>query len=298
MKKKWHWLILFLPALLGFILQLWFNNGQMVNPIVYVRVDVGTLVFLLGILISVISLVVNIVRQNIQKTHNEVIRNADEERRRFLRRLDHELKNPLTAIMAGLANLKTDNTEQEKSLSSIEAQTRRLSRLVTELRKLSDLETRDIDQGPVDLNLLLDEVFCLTKEKPEAAKLELNCVIPHAPWPLPKIQGDYDLLFLAVHNLLDNAIKYSDPGGTVELRAFEDRDNVLIEVADTGIGIPADEQPLVWEELYRGNSARRIQGSGLGLALVKAVANRHKGQINLRSRPNEGTVISLRLPIH
>ena len=80
------------------------------------------------------------------------------------------------------------------------------------------------------------------------------------------------------------------------MRAFEDGSNVVIEVADSGPGIPKEEQPHIWEELYRGEGARGIGGSGLGLALVRAIVTRHEGTINLRSRANEGTVFTIRLP--
>jgi two-component system OmpR family sensor kinase len=110
------------------------------------------------------------------------------------------------------------------------------------------------------------------------------------------VPGDRDLLFLLFHNLLDNALKFTQPGNTIELRAFEDGSKVVVEVADTGPGIPEKEVPLVWEELYRGENARGVPGSGIGLALVRAIAERHYGQVSLRSRVGQGTVFTLHLP--
>jgi two-component system OmpR family sensor kinase len=81
------------------------------------------------------------------------------------------------------------------------------------------------------------------------------------------------------------------------VRAFEESSHVTVEVADTGPGIPEADVPHVWDELYRGVDARGIQGSGLGLALVRAIVERHNGRVNLRSRSGEGTVFSVRLPI-
>jgi two-component system OmpR family sensor kinase len=100
-----------------------------------------------------------------------------------------------------------------------------------------------------------------------------------------------------MHNLLDNAIQYTQPGDTIEIRAYEDGSTVVLEIADTGPGIPEAEVPHVWEELYRGEGARGTPGSGLGLALVRAVVERHHGQLGLRSRVEQGTVVSMRLPI-
>jgi two-component system OmpR family sensor kinase len=153
-----------------------------------------------------------------------------------------------------------------------------------------------VEHSPVDVPALLHEAFSMAQEQPGAAERHLNLSIPQAPWPLPKIQGDPDLLLLAVHNLLDNALKFSRPGDTLELHAFEDGAEIVIEVADTGPGIPEDEQPHVWEELYRGEGGRGIPGSGLGLALVRAIAERHNGRVSLRSRLGQGTVFTLRLP--
>jgi two-component system OmpR family sensor kinase len=104
-------------------------------------------------------------------------------------------------------------------------------------------------------------------------------------------------LFLALHNLVDNAIKYSRSGDTIEVRAFEDGAAVVIEVADTGQGIPDNELPQIWDELYRGQGARGLPGSGLGLALVRTIVERHGGVVGVRSRQGQGTVFTMRLPI-
>ena len=127
-----------------------------------------------------------------------------------------------------------------------------MSRLSSDLRKLAEIEVRQVERLPVDIPALLQEAFQMAQEQPGAAERTLNLSLPQAPWPLPTIQGDADLLLLAVHNLLENSLKFSSPGDTVELRAFEDGQEIVIEVADTGPGIPDDEQPHVWEELYRG----------------------------------------------
>jgi two-component system OmpR family sensor kinase len=226
-------------------------------------------------------------------------REAVEERRRFLQRLDHELKNPLTAIRVGVANLAGDppRAARQEALTTVEAEVLRLSRLTSDLRKLADLETRPLEQAPVDAAELLEEVVAVAQDQPAAAGRQLTLVLPRAPWPVPTILIDRDLLFLALYNLLDNALKFTHPGDTVEVRAFDDGNTVVIEVADTGPGIPEDEIPRVWEELYRGREARGVPGSGLGLALVRAVIERHGGQVTMRSRVGQGTVVRVTLPI-
>ena len=233
---------------------------------------------------------------------------AAQDRLRFLARLDHELKNPLTAIRAGLANLEqatgmracsgpAPGDEGGAALASVSAQADRITRLVSDLRKLADLEAQALETAPVDLPGLLAEVAEAIGDLPGASQRSIRVTVPQAPWPLPPIEGDRDLLFVAVQNLAGNAIKFSAPGDTVEIRASEDGEALLIEVADTGIGIPGDEIGQVWEELARGRAARSLPGTGIGLALVRVITARHGGRVAIRSRHGQGTVVSLWLPL-
>jgi two-component system OmpR family sensor kinase len=228
---------------------------------------------------------------------------AAQDRLRFLARLDHELKNPLTAMRAGLANAgqalgrpaAVDGARI--ALTSVSGQADRITRLVSDLRRLADLEALQIEMAPVDLSRLLGEVAEASAGLPGAGERSIRASVPQAPWPLPLVGGDRDLLFVAVQNLVANAVKYSRPGDTLEIRASEDGDAVLVEVADTGIGIPADEVGQVWEELARGRAARAIPGTGIGLALVRVIVARHGGRVAIRSREGQGTVVSVWLPV-
>ena len=227
---------------------------------------------------------------------------ASRDRLRFFMRLDHELKNPLTAIRAGLANIEQTGglvlagAGTAAALASVSVQADRIARLVGDLRKLADLETQRIETAPVDLTSLLDEVADAVTEIPAARERVIRVTVPRAPWPLPLVEGDRDLLFIAVQNLVANAVKFSAPGDTVEVRASEDGDALLLEVADTGAGIPADEIGQVWQELARGRAARSLPGTGIGLALVRVIVIRHGGQVAIRSRAGQGTVVGIRLP--
>lgn len=279
---------------------LW-NVEGLDNPILYARADVGTIMLLLGALLSLLvgaGLAARALAERLRTGAADARAQAAEERRRFVQRLDHELKNPLTAIRAGLANLSNapGSAVHAEALASVEAEVLRLSRLTADLRKLAELETRPLERAPVDIAQLLREAVALAEEQPGAEARTLTLTLPQAPWPLPAVLGDWDLLFLGVYNLLDNAVKFSSPGDTVEVRASEEGAFVIVEVADTGPGIPQDELERVWDELYRGQSARGIPGSGLGLALVRAVVERHGGQVSLRSRAGHGTVVRMRLP--
>jgi two-component system OmpR family sensor kinase len=272
-------------------------------PIVRLRADLGTWLALLGGLLSLLALTGVVVwaaaGRRLDRALTEARQAQAEAHRRFLRRLDHELKNPLTAIRVGLANLVgiPPGEAQGQTLASVEVQVSRLSKLAADLRKLADLETQPLDRAAVDLNELLSEVVTLTKQRPESEEREIALALPQAPWPLPQVPGDRDLLFLAVYNLLDNALKFTRPGDTIEMRAVEDGRVVTVEIADTGPGILEDELPHVFEELYRGQGARGTEGSGLGLALVRAIVEQHRGTVSVRSREGEGTVFTLHLPL-
>jgi two-component system, OmpR family, sensor kinase len=224
---------------------------------------------------------------------------ASEDRLRFLLRLDHELKNPLTAIRAGLANIQSAEAAAgaADALASVSAQTDRIARLVGDLRKLAELETQPIEAAPVDLPGLLHEVAEAVGEIPAARERNILVTVPQAPWPLPLLEGDRDLLFIALQNLVANAVKFTGPGDTVEVRASEDGEALLVEVADTGTGIPPDEIGQVWQELARGRAARSLPGTGIGLALVRVIVARHQGQAAIRSRDGQGTVVSVRIPV-
>jgi two-component system OmpR family sensor kinase len=273
----------------------------------YALVAPGLLAGLAGLLGTVVLAVVALVRQRDAAAAGAAVRDAvaaaAEDRRRFLLRLDHELKNPLTAIRAGLANIEqagdmtTAGTSAGAALASVSAQANRITRLLGDLRKLADLETREIETAPVDLPGLLLEVEETVTALPEAGERIIRVSVPRAPWPLPLIDGDRDLIFIALQNLVANAVKFSAPGDTVEVRASEDGSWVLLEVADTGAGIPEDEIGEVWQELARGRAARSLPGTGIGLALVRVVVTRHGGQTAIRSREGRGTVVSIRLPV-
>jgi two-component system OmpR family sensor kinase len=293
------WLLFLIPAGLALLVKVFMALGLIDNAVVFVRIDIGTLAVVFGgFLTSVLFVIWGVLLWQERQYHQDMVNlqaRSAEEHRQFLQRLDHELKNPLTAIQAALVNL----SEQENSttVESIKTQTYRLSRLVADLRKLADLETRPIERSAVDLSQVLKDAVVIVQEQPESAERSLRLSLPQAPWPLPYVLGDHDLLLLALLNLLTNAVKFSQSGATIEVRASEDAEMVIIEVADTGPGIPPEELPYIWQELYRGQSARGIPGSGLGLALVKAVTERHGGQVNIRSRINQGTIVTLRLPV-
>lgn len=212
---------------------------------------------------------------------------------RLLSRLDHELKNPITAILAGVTNLEPS----QPAAASIRTQAERLSRLLTDLRRLGEVRSAALELSRIDLETLIEEVIEAVRELPEAAERSVAVAFPRAPRPLPRVMGDADLLFLALYNLVANAVKYSSPGDAIDVRGLEEAGTSVIEVADAGRGIPEADQARVWEEFARGTEATDVPGSGLGLPFVRAIVERHGGTVELRSRAREGTLVRVSLPI-
>lgn len=305
MRDAGPWIVVATPAVIAVAIVLATRSAGTTSDRLVVRISAlpGDWLIAFGVTISVLLGMGTAIwqwRDRVAiRTLTRQRRRAATNRRRLLQRLDHELKNPLTAMRAAMANLSAPDHGHERAdaLRSIEEQVVRLSRLTGDLRKIAELETQAVDRAPVDLTDLLEEVMEVIREQPQAAHRELALHIPSAPWPLPKILGDRDLLFLALFNLMDNAIKFTKRGDTIDLRGREDSGSVIIEVADTGPGITDDDLQLVWHELYRGQRSRGIAGSGLGLPLVRTIVERHGGAVAIESRVDQGTLIRLSLPV-
>lgn len=306
MVKFWKYLVtLCLPLLIGSITSVVINYWPKYNPVIIVRIELSMLIFLVGFLVTLAFCFAFFMSRKNQihykKQLTEIDKIYDQQHQRFIQRLDHEMKNPLTALHTILTNLNDANTLEEIRL--IEQNSRnaieRLTRLLGDLRKLSELQTRKLEYLKIDIPNLLEETLDAAQSIPIHQNRHINLVVSQVPWTLPPITGDRDLLGLAIYNLLDNALKYSAPGDKLEVRALEDGRNIVIEVADNGIGIPPEDTSRVFEELYRGTNARGIPGSGLGLALVKRIISLHNGEITLRSRQhdNRGTIFTIRLPV-
>ena len=238
--------------------------------------------------------------QRVAQAAQEVESRLGAERGRLLGRIDHELKNPVMATNLALDALRAAPPGSPQAGDAVEVlatQSARLGALLTSLRKIADVEHRDLDIEPVDLGELLTAVRDACSTTPSGRQRQWSLNLPQAPWPLPAIAGDPDLLYLALYNLADNAVKYSRPGDRIEIRADESEGGIGVVVADTGAGIPAEEVPGVFDELSRASTARGIPGQGLGLALVRSVVGRHGGRVHLDSRIGVGTSVSLWLPV-
>lgn len=298
-------LLILLPLIFGvlasFVAQAIWNPV----PILLFKIDVGILAFLAGMIITLFLLAFRLGAAGNEKRASKLIeeslRESEQGRQRFLRRLDHEIKNPLTGLRAALVNLQEsgDSAERQRASENASRAVERLTRLLTDLRKLSDLEERPIERIPVDVPDLLEDVVEAARALPAYAGRNINLLITKVPSPFPSVTGDRDLLVLAVYNLVENALKFTSAHDSLEVRALENGKAIVIEVADSGAGISSEDQSKIFEELYRGSNAQSTEGSGLGLALVNRIVALHGGVVDVRSnqRQPRGTVFTVRLPV-
>jgi two-component system OmpR family sensor kinase len=269
-KKSWIFLALtLLPVLLGIAASLLAQGIWTPIPVLVFKMDVGVVIFIVGLGISLLLLAIWVgVTSTTGKTSrliDNAIQDAEQGRRRFLRRLDHEMKNPLTGLRAALVNLQEAQSKDERIRAGENAKRaqERLSALLTDLRKLADLEERQIERARVDVPDLLNDVVDAARSIPIYEGRNINLFITKVPSPFPCVIGDRDLLVLALYNLVENALKFTPLDEPVEIRALEDGRSIFVEVADSGPGIQSEELPKIFEELFRGSNARGIEGSGL-----------------------------------
>ncbi len=222
-------------------------------------------------------------------------------RRDFIANISHELKTPLSAIRGYTETLR-DGAMQEPEASSrflgrILQQCSRLQTLLEDLLTLSRLENLEghLERRTVDLERILDD--CLETLAPQIAEKQIHLEVEESP--IPTLSGDAEALQRLFINLLDNAIKYNRKGGQVTVQLKPEPDRVVIQVHDTGIGIPAASIDRVFERFYRVDKGRSRDegGTGLGLAIVKHVAQIHGGRVEVESRLGEGSTFRIFLPV-
>lgn len=304
--SRYRWLLgIVLPVVLGLMALFITRLIWQPEKVLVFKVGVGGAILFAGLLVAFLLAAVALGRlQSDRHARNRIVtaeREQEAAHRRFIRNLDHEIKNPLTVLQAELASMREvgDQAEHRRAENNAQAAVTHLRRLLADLRKLSDLDERPLERLPVDVPDLLKEMIEAACSLPVYAQRQVNLLISKVPWSLPPVTGDRDLLGLAYYNLIDNALKFSAEGNQVEIRARDDGPWLVVEVADSGPGIPAGELTQVFEELYRGSNVHGVTGSGLGLALARRIVQLHGGTVSVRSRQNgvDGTVFTVQLPV-
>lgn len=224
-------------------------------------------------------------------------------RKEFLSNVSHELRTPLSylkgysqALDEGMVKTEAD---QKKTIQVIRHEADRLTRLVEDLFDLTQMDEGRLRllKNEVDLNQLIRKMIHTLEPIARAKGIQLAY---EASTPLPMMEGDEGRLSQVMFNLLDNAIRYTPSEGKINVSAEIQNDFIKIDVSDTGAGISEKEQSRVWERFYRveKSRARELGGTGLGLAIVKQIVQGHHGQVEIESKEQAGTTITVKIPIN
>lgn len=220
-----------------------------------------------------------------------------ERQKRFSASAAHELKTPLATILVNLEVLeldgKTSPDRMEKVLTIVKANTERMIRLVEDLMRLTSDKDHEMEE-----EVELSEVFAITlyELSPLIRKKDLTVSIENTPDI--SLTGSRVMLYRVMSNLLENAAKYNREHGSISIVTGRDDNGVTVKIEDTGIGIPEEALPHIFEPFYRVDQSRSraVGGAGLGLPLVKDIVEKHGGEVAVKSAAGEGTTFILRFP--
>ncbi|HHX87538.1 MAG TPA: cell wall metabolism sensor histidine kinase WalK, partial [Firmicutes bacterium] len=229
---------------------------------------------------------------------NQITRNL----KNFAANVSHELRTPLTSLsilVKSMQEYTMDHWQQQEFLQDMDRELDRLINLVQDLLELTKVEHfRDTKK----------EVFCLVKLtleiinqiKPRFNRQDLRLITQDFPSPPVHIYGSPFQMRLVIHNLMDNAIKHTAPGGWIRVSITLEGSGVIIKVEDTGCGIPDEDLPYIFERFYRVDRARSRSGggTGLGLAIAKEVVEAHGGRIWVETSTGKGSAFFVYLPRH
>ena len=218
----------------------------------------------------------------------------DKIRRDLVASIAHELRTPVAVLQAGHEALLDGVTEPTpEELGSLRDEVLRLARMVDDLQTMAaaDAAIFQLTRRPRDLADIAGSAADSLARRFEAAEVALDRQLAPAP-----ALADERWMHQVVTNLLSNSLKFTPAGGTVTIRTRQEGPGAVLEVADTGVGIPADELPRIFDRFWRGQAAAQTSGSGIGLAVAAELAWAHGGTLTASSQPGEGTSLTLTLP--
>jgi signal transduction histidine kinase len=244
--------------------------------------------------------------ESLQSSYRELehafdeLRQLDRMKSELIQNISHELRTPLTFIK-GYVELLRDGEmgelldAQKSAIQIVANKADALSRLVDDIISMLQAGREQVSTRLVSLARIGREAVQAAQPSAREAGLSLIAEIDEN---LPAVVGDERRLAQVLDNLLQNAIKFSNPGGTITVRMRTEEDRVCTEVQDTGIGIPADQLSRIFDRFYQvdGTTTRRFGGTGLGLAIVKQIVEAHGGQVGVKSKPDRGSLFYFRLP--
>lgn len=244
-----------------------------------------------------------ILRDNITDAY-QALEKKDREKSEFTYKVTHELRAPLSAIQSLLKSIEEGYAGEisEKAKELVIRSEKRTGFLLTLVKDLLDLVTgkigmlRERDSKPVDINEAVKRTLHLMQEKVKAKNIKLTVNTTEQPVCLNIIPDDLDIILT---NLIDNAVKYTQKNGAITINTCSTDDKIMIEVSDTGIGVHKDDVNKIFDEFYRASNAKAVEidGTGLGLTIVKNLVKRHGGNIDVNSELGKGTTVTVSFPV-
>ena len=221
---------------------------------------------------------------------------AEKMKNDFISSVSHELRTPLTAIKGWAETMQGGGMDDEtfdKGMSVIIRESERLSGIVEELLDFSRMQSgrMTLTMDKIDILAELGEAVYMFSER---AKSEHKYLLYEEPRMLSPVLGDINRLRQVFVNILDNALKYTDEGGTISVVASEENGYIRVAISDNGCGIPPEHLPNVKKKFYKANQT--VRGSGIGLALADEIMRLHSGSLEIESHENVGTVVTIRIP--
>jgi Signal transduction histidine kinase len=245
---------------------------------------------------------ISVVTKHMSETINETMERLEQEkviRQEFFSNVSHELKTPITSI-GGYAemlenNLVTDENMRQDFLRRIKKEVLKMTSLINDILMISKLETKEIKRKftKVRIGAVVEDVLVTLMPVAKDADIELK--VNYMPITM---FADEEHIRQLITNLLSNAVKYNKSGGYAMLDIKEEGKNIIIEIADNGVGIPENSLNRVFERFYRVDSGRskKVGGTGLGLSIVKHIVQHYGGEISIKSKENVGTQIVVNIP--
>ncbi|HHS12233.1 MAG TPA: response regulator [bacterium] len=239
-------------------------------------------------------------RRRIRMERDRLQEEKETMRKNFVSLVSHELRAPLDAVQQNLMVILDGLAGEipEKARLMLKRASRRIKGLhvmINDWLNLSRLESGEVvtRMEPVDIREILTEVTELMKPLMDEKRLTLDVEIPAQ---YPSILGNKETLHMLFTNLLSNAIKYNKPDGRIFVQLAEEDHRSRVVVADTGVGIPREKLGLIFDQFYRTRETEKVEGSGLGLSIVRKIVEAHSGDIRVESEPDKGTTFTVYLP--
>lgn len=254
--------------------------------------------FLLSSIADYVAIALKNAQRMLESENNKMPADFAQAKTQFVSTVSHDLRSPLNSIIGFATTLNEIGpleNKQEQFVQRIVGSARRMLDLVNDLLDLAWVNTGlETSYESCDLARIVQEVVADLQGQAIAKNVRLNLMMRRQ---LSLVQGNPVQLRQAVSNLIDNAIKYSPAGEEVKVSVFQKNDTLLMRVKDNGSGIAESDLPYIFEEFYRVKGERYVNGSGLGLTLVRSIADSHAGRVTVSSKEQQGSLFTLQLPI-